>query len=422
MSVGARPLSDPPAMSRFYDPRRCPDCRAPLVGQEETCGNCGLPLRGQDAERLAVALQAADGWLARLRATEPGSDPLVPYPAGAGPAVPSGGVRTPRPTSYLLARLSGASVAAILLGLGAVCILVAATVFVAVTWGDLSVGARTALLLGVTAAFAFAAVVVTRRGLRGSAEALWLVVAGMFALDLAGARWAGLFGADTRSLASWLTVSGLLLMLPFAGVGWWAQRTPTHLLVAAQVVSAIGLVVAGVGRAVDWPYDLAWFAALAVPLLAGLALTVARLRLQVLAAAVVNLVVLGWAVLSVLAVDSATDRPALSQLVLHGSGAQLLVASAYAAVVAAVRAVPRLGRVVVAAIALGGVGLLVWLPSWAEGRTWAALGMAVVLALLVATSVAVRGDLVWAPAAVAVALLAAAAVAVPVAALLQATV
>lgn len=384
-------------MSRFYDPGRCPDCRAALPVEATACGSCGLPLRSLTAQRLAAALRQADVMLARLR--DERAAPAAEADAPAVPAAPAPDVAsaTPRP-----GWLSGASVAAILLGVGALCTLVAATVFVAVTWGDLSVAARTAMLLGVTALFAAAAIAVTRRGLRGSAEALWLVVAGMFALDLAGARAAGLLGADTFSLATWLTVSGGLLVLAFAGVARWVQATATRALVGAQVVAAAVLVVVWAGRAVVWPRDIGWFAALAVLALAGMVVVAGRLGLPVLAIAAAGLAALSWAVLAVSAVESAVGQPSLGQLVGQGTGGQLLVAAGFAAAVGCLGALPRLGRIVAAGLALAGAGLLVWLPTWAEGRTPAALGIAVVAVLLATASLAVGTSRTWAPAAAAV--------------------
>src|SRR4029079_17104880 len=59
--------------------------------------------------------------------------------------------------------LSAASVPRILLGLGATCLLVAAVVFLAVAWSDLGMGARTAILLTLTAGAAAATGWMARR-------------------------------------------------------------------------------------------------------------------------------------------------------------------------------------------------------------------------------------------------------------------
>ena len=402
-------------MSRYYDSQRCPDCRASLSAEATACGSCGLPLRGLTAERLAAALRQADVMLARLRDERTAAAVEADPPAVTAPT-PPGVASTARAGGWL----SGASVAAILLGLGALCTLVAATVFVAVTWGDLSVAARTAMLLGVTVLFAAAAVAVTHRGLRGSAEALWLVVAGMFALDLAGARTAGLLGADTVRLATWLTASGIALLLFFAAVARLAQATPIRALIGAQVAAALGLVAAAIGRAVVWPYDIGWFAALAVAVVAGIVAVSGALRLHVLAMAAAGLAALSWAILGLSGVESAVTAPALGQLVGQGTGGQLLVAAGYAAAAACLRALPQLICVVAAGLSLAGAGLLVWLPTWAEGRTPAALGIAVVAVLLATAALAAGTSRVWAPAAAAVALVAWTAVAVVVGALLGA--
>ena len=84
-------------------------------------------------------LTRADGLLTRLRA---GEVALPPAPARAPR-------RASRPPS---ARLRQVDVPRILLGLGALCLLVAAVTFLAVAWSWLGVGGRTGVLLALTAA------------------------------------------------------------------------------------------------------------------------------------------------------------------------------------------------------------------------------------------------------------------------------
>lgn len=82
----------------------------------------------------------------------------------------------------------------ILLGLGAVCLLVAAVTFLVVAWAWLGVGGRTAVLVGFTATTATLAWWLGRRGLRTGAESLSAVAFGLLTLDVFGASDAGWLG------------------------------------------------------------------------------------------------------------------------------------------------------------------------------------------------------------------------------------
>ena len=135
-------------MTRYADPERCPGCRAAMPYGASRCPSCGLNLEGPLAARLFATLSSADDLLAQMRAPAaatasgaapagpvgpPGATATTPSAAGVGtlvrpetaPAVgvPAGG--GPLPPEHH-GGLSGASVPKILLGLGALCLLVAA--------------------------------------------------------------------------------------------------------------------------------------------------------------------------------------------------------------------------------------------------------------------------------------------------------
>jgi choline-glycine betaine transporter len=116
--------------------------------------------------------------------------------------LPDPGVELP----YLHPDRAGRSVGVILLVLGTLCVLAAGAVFIAVAWTDLPVGIRALVLIVLTAGFGFFAQVGLGRGLQATAEALAAIACGMFVLDVAAGRRAGLPGlADlaarrTRSL------------------------------------------------------------------------------------------------------------------------------------------------------------------------------------------------------------------------------
>ena len=147
---------------------------------------------------------AADRVVEQLRALS-GAQPPQPHPRRSSPrhtqlaprralTCPAFPRREPAPPATR--RLPAASVPVVLLSLGALCLLVAAAVFVAVAWSALGLTGRTLVLLGVTALLSLVAVVLTRRNLRGAAETFWVIVAGMLTVDLLGAQSAGLAGLD----------------------------------------------------------------------------------------------------------------------------------------------------------------------------------------------------------------------------------
>ena len=88
-------------------------------------------------------------------------------------------------------------------------------------------------MLGFTAAVGGTAAHLSRKGLRGSAEALWALVAALLMLDLRAGYASGLFGLDQLSTRSAFTLAGGLLVALGAGVALWAQRTRIARCVAA---------------------------------------------------------------------------------------------------------------------------------------------------------------------------------------------
>ncbi len=385
-------------MSRLADASICPDCRAPL-DPATTCTGCGLRLAGPLGERLWQAMLGADRLVEEIRtATAPVGDtrPLagVPYPV----APP---VAARRPTR----RLPAMSVPVVLLSLGALCLLVAAVVFVAIAWGALGLTGRTLVLLGVTALFAAAASLVTRRGLRGAAESCWSVVAGIVALDLLAARAAGLLALDDIGWHAMSLLLGGTLFALGVGVALRARRTPVRALVVPQVVAALGALVAAAGGAWSAPLP-AVGAALAVPVLVGLALPLLP-RLASLAHVLLGLATVSWVELAALGVLRADEVSAWSVWWADLRGWPLLVASAYAALATLPRRLPDAARICLAVAALVPLVVLANAPAVPGNATLdsvRAAGTVVVLAGL-----ARLAPRVWALAAAAVGLVVAAA-------------
>ncbi len=126
------------------------------------------------------------------------------------------------------------SVPAILLSLGALCLLVAAVIFLAVAWSWLGVGGRTGVLAGLTVTGAGLGGWLTARGLRVAGEALSTVTFGLLTLDLVGADRAGWLGERTSSELA--LILGLSLLS--VALAWSVAQAR---LAAPQLVAGIGL-------------------------------------------------------------------------------------------------------------------------------------------------------------------------------------
>ncbi len=382
-------------MSTLVDPHICPDCRAPLDATA-TCTRCGLRLAGPVAADLWACMQEADRLVEQLRA-----DSLVPQPAmsTAAPA-PSGSAplptAPPAPPGELRTRtLPGASVPVVLLALGGLCLLVAAIVFVAVAWSSLGLAAKTLILLTVTGLFAAAAVAVTRRDLRFATETLWLVVAGLVAVDLGAAYGADLFGLSALGDRGAVALVGAALLALAVGVGAWATGTAVGRIHGLVGVAAIGtLLLAGAEAWTSEDNPLA--VAVSVPVLVLLAWGIDRgtdRHLRPTAAVVGSAAVVSWLVLLGHGIDrmatTDSDRAWWSEL----PGWPLLVAAALAAVPAALSRVPGWARYIAAGGSLVALSLLVAGPSTgptADLLAWAGVSALVALVAALAPTVWAR--------------------------------
>jgi hypothetical protein len=352
-------------MSRLLDPTICPDCRQSL-DPAGTCTGCGLRLQGPLAGELWRVMQSADGIVERLRLVTAGApvtspeSPTTPVDLGATlPRFPS------RATPARTRRLPAASVPVVLLSLGALCLLVAAVVFVAVTWSLLGLTGRTLVLAGVTALFATAAVLLTRRGLRGAAETFWLIVAGMLTLDLLGAQSAGLAGLDALDWrGTGALVGGALTALGLL-VGLWGRSQPVSRLLGAESVAVLGALVLTSTNA--WSaQDPAVGSALAAPVLVALLVALRRL-VPVAAYGLGILGAVSWLVLLLTGVGRALEVNAVGPWWSDLSGWPLLVAASLAAAVVLVPRTPSSLHAVAAGAALLPLGVLANSPA-TEGQ------------------------------------------------------
>lgn len=285
------------------------------------CPGCGLLLRGPLASQLLQTLQTADQLLARLQAVSKQPLPEAPRPAPsyavARPTVATPPLPAPLPRTERRG-ISTVSVPKLLLSLGALCLLVAAVIFLAVAWGWLGVGGRTAVLAGLTLVSGGLGVWLTRRDLRVAGEAVTTVGLGLLVLDAIGADNSGWLGDRTvEGLVA--VVGGLLLAaaLPLA---------LTTRLIAPQLVAAAALSVLGAGMIVVTGHGTAVTTAAIIGYL-GLAAAsgVRRLRTLLVAAAVGA--ALWWFGLAFSGWVQAVDHPSVHGLWVEGHGVSLLVAA-----------------------------------------------------------------------------------------------
>ncbi len=383
-------------MTRYADPQRCPDCGSPIDYGATACSACELPLQGPLAQQLFVTLSRADELLASLRAgtgfARVASSPVVDHAPTrltdqATGTAPTGSVATPgvpaAPATAPSAGMSGASVPKILLGLGAGCLLVAALVFLAVTWSVMGVGGRTATLVGFTAITGGLTAWVAGRGLRGAVEALGLVTLGLGTLDVVGAKSAGWFG--DLSEPSFLVLLGALLTAAATGACLWLRRTPSGAFTSGEVVAGIGVATAAIGLTAGewWTVD----ARLVVATLAGLATVVAFRQLTLHVATVLAATVSGFTWLGLVSsgLDRILESPTLQGVWADGGGLPLLAAAALVGGLTVVRILPLAARLSASTLAVALAATVVAVPALDNGATEACL---TVIAILLASVVA----------------------------------
>ncbi len=373
-------------MSKLLDPTICPDCRAPL-DPERTCTGCGLRLVGPTAAELWQLILGADALVERLRAEPPAPD--VPRPAAPLPPVH----RYPAPPSVAPAAPTRQrlSVPVVLLSLGALCVLVAAIVFVAVTWSSLGLGAKASIMLGVTGLFAAGGTVLVRRGLRGAAETVWGIVAALLVVDLVAAHAADLAGFGALAPRHAAALTGAVLLLLGTAVIAWVRSTPTrhlHGMVATTATGTLVLTVAEV-LAADRP-EVA--ATAAFPVILGLAALVGRAGLRASAIAIGANALLPWVVLLAVGIDrsSRTDVLVWWQDL---TGWPLLVAAGYAALLTLGERIPVAVRLVSSSASLLALICFAIGGSAREESTTLATACGIVIAL---AALSALGNRVWA--------------------------
>ncbi len=403
-------------VSTFFDATHCPGCRAPIGGSgpELRCTHCGLPLGGPGANRLAGLLADADRVLAELRdqanssflqghSPTPGRQFDVlghptsapPYPSLTEfPRYPDPERSGGKPSQGR--RLPAIGGAGILLGLGGLCLVVAAIVFLSMSWTTLSLTAKVAVLAGVTGLLAAAATTVTGRQLRGSAEALWTITLIDFALDIWAARRANLAGLHAVSSGAFTAAGSMLTAGVTLGCLLAIRRSRLgRTLVGVQLVLATSGLLATL-QTVALTAAPAWLALSgAAIVLAALAILARPYRFAVAAWVWGVGALLPWLGLVGIGVGEVAFGEFVPQL-WHGRACELPCAIALAAVMAVVGPILIVGRARIMA-ATAAIGLSA-LSIGAVAGHYLPLPEALAIVLLALAAARLSSHPVWRPA------------------------
>ncbi|MGH3509045.1 MAG: SCO7613 C-terminal domain-containing membrane protein [Nocardioidaceae bacterium] len=379
-------------MTRYADPHRCPDCRGPIEYAAQSCPSCGLLLRDPLAGELYRSLMTADRQLEQLRALSTATTTLTsdledaePGPAQALPPA----ARVTAPT-----RMSSASVPKVLLTLGAGCVLVAALVFLAVTWSALGVAGRTTVLVTLTVAAGVATAWLCRRELRVTAEATELIGFGLLALDLIGAKHSGWLGGIDRG--GFLVLLGAVMLAVATSTALVTRRVLTGGLLGTEAVTvtAAAILAIGLGTVIGGQPEVGELVCVLV--LASLTGIHHRLGLRWAGRGLAVEALVAWLVLSVAGAARAVEHDTLRGLWLHGEAWPLMSAAVLAAAVTGLRGRQwlRVGGVAVAVLTITGVVLL---PLDDAGGTRQLLALTATLVLLSGATMVLRGPWRFAP-------------------------
>ncbi len=186
----------------------CPNCATLLEPGVQACTACRLRLVGPEAVRLwqvnqqITALKAeADRLIGALMAP-PGAVPATAsYAGGPYPATPAGPARPAR------RQVSGQQ---ILLGLGALLLLSAASFFLLVVWFVVGLAGQALIMATLTGAAVVGSVLATRKRLPAAAETAAVIATGLLTLDLAAAHWLDLAGLGDLATDAYWAGAGLL--------------------------------------------------------------------------------------------------------------------------------------------------------------------------------------------------------------------
>jgi hypothetical protein len=236
----------------FFDPSRCPSCSAQLPPKPVRCPICWVDLTGSTVTELVSTLRRADSLVTRMRsdvhvAAVPQLRATVGHQPDASIGPPAGRLPTVLPdVPPTRSWFAGRSVGVILLVLGALCVLAAGVVFIAVAWLQLALVVRAVILIVITSGFGLSAQLALRRGLQATAEVMAAIACGMLVLDVTAARRAGLPGLADLATAPYEILAGVLLVAAAGGAAF-TVRTQRHWLWTLDAAVAFGMARAAVG-------------------------------------------------------------------------------------------------------------------------------------------------------------------------------
>lgn len=189
---------------------RCPSCGGELTGAT-ACPTCGQPLTGP----LALRVWQVDQTIAALQAERAAllgqlrTDASRPF-GSTSSTQPL--VATPVAATATGRQLSGQQV---LLWAGALLVLTAATVFLAVTWTAIGVTGQVLVMSLLTVLAGAVTLRLARRGLRATAEALAVLTFGLAVVDLVAAYQLNLGGLREVDGSLYVTFAAALLAVMF---------------------------------------------------------------------------------------------------------------------------------------------------------------------------------------------------------------
>ncbi|MEU1720393.1 hypothetical protein [Nonomuraea sp. NPDC005692] len=196
-------------------------------------GAAGQPGAGAGAAGQGVAGAGAAGQPeAGAGAVPPYAGALPPYP-GAATGFGVTGPGAPRP------EVSTGAAKNVLLILGGLLLTVAAAVFTVVSWGQLGIGGRAAVLAAFTTLVMLAPVVLIRRRLTATAETMAGFAVALLLLDGYAARRVGLLGVDSLDVLHYTAgVLGLtaLILVAYARVTRLRGPAPVAVVLAQPVL------------------------------------------------------------------------------------------------------------------------------------------------------------------------------------------
>lgn len=375
----------------FFDSSRCPSCSAALPPRPLRCAVCGVDLTGPTVTDLVTTLRRADSLVMQMRADLASAVADQPRTAASSPP----GLPRQDLPEVAAARswFAGRSVGVILLVLGALCVLAAGAVFIAVEWRLLPLVVRALILIVVTAGFGLFAQLALRRGLQATAEAMAIVACGMFVLDLAAARRAGLPGLADLATAPYEILAGALLAVA-AGAAALIVRTHRRWLWSLDAAVALGMARAAFG-ALRLSSDEHAVTSVTVAVVASLLYVACRwLRLPIAMWSALGLGGVAWFVAVAVGTESAAD---------HIGGDVGRVAASWPALTVAlvaglwsVRLTRPVWRRVAAGASLLPVLLVFEIVGWSHG--WVVGTSVVLVGYVVAALASARVSTGWSPA------------------------